>query len=48
MAKRPVRFFNTTGPCNPDDPYMFPPADRLVGARRERSCRVRMLKNAKQ
>jgi hypothetical protein len=30
--KRPVRFFNTTGPCNPWDHYMLPPEDRLVGA----------------
>jgi hypothetical protein len=24
------RFFNTTGPCNPDDHYMLPPEQRLV------------------
>jgi hypothetical protein len=30
--KRPVRFFNTTGPCNPWDHYMLPPEERLVGA----------------
>ncbi|MDR1728184.1 MAG: ATP-binding protein [Acidobacteriota bacterium] len=30
--KRAVRFFNTTGPCNPDDHYMLPPEERLVGA----------------
>jgi hypothetical protein len=23
--KRPMRFFNTTGPCNPWDHYMLPP-----------------------
>jgi len=34
--KRPVRFFNTTGPCNPWDHYMLPPADRLVGAQLDR------------
>ena len=34
--KRPVRFFNTTGPCNPDDHYMLPPADRLQGAQLHR------------
>jgi hypothetical protein len=34
--KRPVRFFNTTGPCNPDDHYMLPPADRLIGAQLDR------------
>ncbi|MHC6203820.1 ATP-binding protein [Breznakiellaceae bacterium SP9] len=32
MSKRPLRFFNTTGPCNPDDHYMLPPAERLIGA----------------
>jgi len=30
--KRPVRAFNTTGPCRPWNHYMLPPADRLVGA----------------
>jgi len=37
--KRPVRFFNTTGPCNPWDHYMLPPADRLVGAQIHRYIR---------
>ncbi|MCL2380202.1 MAG: PD-(D/E)XK nuclease domain-containing protein [Treponema sp.] len=37
--KRPVRFFNTTGPCNPCDHYMLPPADRLVGAQIHRYIR---------
>ena len=37
--KRPVRFFNTTGPCNPDDHYMLPPADRLQGAQLHRYVR---------
>ncbi|MDR3284045.1 MAG: hypothetical protein LBS97_02575 [Treponema sp.] len=32
MSKREVRFFNTTGPCNPDMHYMLPPEERLVGA----------------
>jgi hypothetical protein len=36
MPKRAVRFFNTTGPCNPDDHYMLPPADRLIGAQIDR------------
>ncbi|MDR1923138.1 MAG: hypothetical protein LBQ66_02095, partial [Planctomycetaceae bacterium] len=36
MPKRPVRFFNTTGPCNPDDHYMLPPAERLQGAQLHR------------
>ena len=37
--KRPVRFFNTTGPCDPLDHYMLPPADRLVGAQLHRYIR---------
>ncbi|MDR0390742.1 MAG: PD-(D/E)XK nuclease domain-containing protein [Planctomycetaceae bacterium] len=36
MSKRPIRFFNTTGPCIPDDHYMLPPADRLQGAQLHR------------
>ena len=36
MSKRPVRFFNTTGPYNPDDHYMLPPAERLIGAQLHR------------
>ena len=35
-TKRDLRFFNTTGPCNPDDHYMLPPNDRLVGAQLHR------------
>ena len=35
-SKRPVRFFNTTGPCFPWDHYMLPPKDRLVGAQLDR------------
>ena len=34
-----MRFFNTTGPCNPWDHYMLPPADRLVGAQLHRYIR---------
>jgi hypothetical protein len=37
--KRPVRFFNTTGPCFPWDHYMLPPVDRLVGAQLDRYIR---------
>jgi hypothetical protein len=36
MSQRKVRFFNTTGPCNPDDHYMLPPEERLVGAQLDR------------
>ena len=35
-TKRDLRFFNTTGPCDPDDHYMLPPEDRLVGAQLHR------------
>ncbi|MDR3088464.1 MAG: hypothetical protein LBU39_01430, partial [Desulfobulbaceae bacterium] len=37
--KRPVRFFNTTGPCNPDMHYMLPPKERLIGAQLPRYIR---------
>jgi len=36
ISKRNLRFFNTTGPCNPDDHYMLPPENRLVGAQLHR------------
>jgi len=39
MNMRTKRFFNTTGPCNPDDHYMLAPHDRLVGAQLERYIR---------
>jgi hypothetical protein len=42
QAKRPIRFFNTTGPCNPEDHYMLPPADRLVGAQLHRYIRDKL------
>ena len=35
-TKRSLRFFNTTGPCNPDDHYMLPPENRLVKAQLHR------------
>jgi hypothetical protein len=41
-AKRPVCFFNTTGPCNPEDHYMLPPAERLVGAQLHRYIRDKL------
>jgi hypothetical protein len=41
-TKRPVRFFNTTGPCNPYDHYMLPPQDRLVGAQLHRYIRDKL------
>jgi len=31
-----MRFFNTTGPCNPQDHYMLPPEERLIGAQLNR------------
>jgi hypothetical protein len=42
MTKRPIRFFNTTGPCNPDDHYMLPPEERLVGAQLHRYIRDKL------
>ncbi|MDR0636124.1 MAG: ATP-binding protein, partial [Treponema sp.] len=42
ITKRPVRFFNTTGPCNPYDHYMLPPEERLVGAQLHRYIRDRL------
>ena len=36
QTKRSLRFFNTTGPCNPYDHYMLPPEERLVGAQLHR------------
>jgi hypothetical protein len=36
MSQREIRFFNTTGPCNPEDHYMLPPEERLVGAQLHR------------
>jgi len=41
-SKRALRFFNTTGPCNPDDHYMLPPEDRLVGAQLSRYIRDKL------
>lgn len=31
-----LRFFNTTGPCNPEEHYMLSPEERLVGAQLHR------------
>jgi hypothetical protein len=42
MDKPRRRFFNTTGPCNPADHYMLPPADRLVGAQLHRYIRDKL------
>jgi len=33
------RFFNTTGPCEPERHYMLPPEERLVGAQLHRYVR---------
>ena len=41
-VKRSLRFFNTTGPCDPDDHYMLPPEDRLVGAQLNRYIRDKL------
>ena len=37
--QRALRFFNTTGPCDPDKHYMLPPEERLVGAQLDRYIR---------
>ena len=34
-----IKFFNTTGPCNPEYHYMLPPEERLVGAQLHRYVR---------
>jgi hypothetical protein len=36
------RFFNTTGPCDPEYHYMLPPEDRLVGAQLHRYIKDRL------
>jgi len=36
ILKTMERFFNTTGPCNPEDHYMLPPEERLVRAQLDR------------
>src|SRR5215469_15798442 len=42
IDKRDLRFFNTTGPCNPEEHYMLPPEDRLVGAQLHRYIKDRL------
>ena len=41
-TKLDLRFFNTTGPCDPDYHYMLPPEDRLVGAQLHRYIKHRL------
>ena len=41
-TKRSLRFFNTTGPCNPEEHYMLPPENRLVGAQLHRYIRDKL------
>ena len=36
MENKQLRFFNTTGPCNPEKHYMLSPEERLVGAQLSR------------
>ncbi len=36
LEKREVRYFNTTGPCNPEEHYMLDAEERLVGAQLHR------------
>ena len=39
ISNKPSRFFNTTGPCNPDKHFMLPPENRLVSAQLNRYIR---------
>ena len=39
---RAMKFFNVTGPCNPEDHYMLPPEKRLVGAQLNRYVRDKL------
>ena len=39
MNGKKLRFFNTTGPCNPEKHYMLAPEERLVGAQLSRYIR---------
>ena len=41
-TKSKLRFFNTTGPCNPEEHYMLPPEERLVGAQLHRYIRDKL------
>ena len=41
-TKRDLRFFNTTGPCDPYYHYMLPPEERLVGAQLHRYIKDRL------
>ena len=41
-TKRALRFFNTTGPCDPNDHYMLSPEDRLVGSQLHRYIRDKL------
>ena len=36
METKRLHFFNTTGPCNPEEHYMLSPEERLVGAQLSR------------
>jgi hypothetical protein len=40
MAK--IHFFNTTGPCNPEEHYMLSPEERLVGSQLHRYIKDRL------
>ena len=36
METKRLHFFNTTGPCNPEDHYMLSPEERLIGGQLSR------------
>ena len=46
--KRKILFFNTTGPCYPDDHYMLSPEERLIGAQLHRYIRIYVAHHVKQ
>ena len=42
MESKRLRFFNTTGPCNPEEHYMLSPEERLVGGQLSRYIKSKL------
>ena len=42
MEEKILHFFNTTGPCNPEEHYMLSPEERLVGSQLSRYIKNRL------
>ena len=42
MEEKILHFFNTTGPCNPEEHYMLSPEERLVGSQLSRYLKNRL------